>query len=81
MSLLSLTIDVACGMRIEDACKETIKLASRIGITIKFEFNGKTFLVFPYTDLDSLLSSYTDAQENNCNFVSTLEKDQYLRKI
>ncbi len=74
MSLLSLTVDVVCGARIEDSCKEAIELANRIGITVKMEFNDKTILVFPYTDLNSLILAYKDAQENDFDFVCSLDK-------
>ena len=68
---ISLTVDVTCGMSIKEAIKEAICLANKIGINIQFEFNDRTVLVFPHTDLDSLLLAYKEAQDNNNTFVCT----------
>lgn len=65
---LSLLVDVPCGADIKDACEEAINLAN------KFDFNDKIVLVFPHTDLNSLVSAYYKAQKNNDTFVCTLEK-------
>lgn len=71
---ISITIDVACGADITNTCTEAIRLATNLGINIHFVFNDKQIIVFPYTNLDSLILAYKEAQRDNCEFVSTLDR-------
>lgn len=47
MSRLSLTAEFVCGTRIEDACKEAIVLATKLGVDIKFDFNDILVIAYP----------------------------------
>lgn len=75
MSCLTLTVDVPAGATIQDACKDAVALATRIGITIKIEFNDKIIFIFPNTNVNSLVLSYKEAVRNNFDFVCSFDKD------
>lgn len=74
MSCLTLTVDLPAGVTIQDACKEAVQLATRIGTQIKFEFNDRTVYAMPCNNITSLIKAYHDAVKTNQDFVCTFDK-------
>lgn len=76
MSCLILDVDLPAGVTIQKACKDAVELATRIGVTIKFEFNDKNVYAMPCNNIYSLIEAYHVAIKTNVNFVCTLDKDE-----
>ncbi len=74
MSCLILNIDLPTGVTIQQACKDTVELATMIGVKIKFEFNDKTIFSLPDTCIESLVKAYYKAVKTNQDFVCTFDK-------
>jgi len=74
MGCLTLNVDLSAGVTIQTACKDAIILASKIGVKVKFEFNGKIVYALPYNDVGSLVMAYREAVKNNSDFVCSFEK-------
>mgnify|MGYP001566039678 FL=1 len=74
MSCLILEVDLPAGVTIQQACKDAVALANRIGIKIKFEFNDKTVYALPDNNVNSLIDAYHDAIKTNQDFVCSFDK-------
>ncbi len=79
MSCLILNVDLPTGVTIKEACEDAVILATRIGVTIKFEFNDKIVFSLPYTCIESLVKAYHEAVKNDSDFVCTFEKNQNIK--
>ena len=47
MSTIRLQVEVGAGCELEDACKEALLLANKLGITVEFEGNDSRWICYP----------------------------------
>ena len=67
MSNLTLTVEPSVGSDLLEICAEAIELASKLGVVIKFEFNGVTCLAASgdfYEDLANNCKKSMEAGNN-----------------
>ncbi len=77
-SCLILDIGLPAGVNIYEVCRDGIELATKLGITIKVEFNEKIIYILPHNNIDSLVEAYHTAIEVNSNFVCSFDKKDIL---
>lgn len=69
MSLhLSITVSVDPGTKIDDAFKEAVQLANRIGVDVEFSFNEVRCHAFPHGDPLRGVKEYSDAIQSKNQF-------------
>jgi hypothetical protein len=64
---LFLNVEVPGGTSIADAAQETIALANRIGVTVRFDFNGVRCLACPGDDPKRLIEEWGDIISKRTN--------------
>lgn len=63
MSRISVKVDFVCGIKIEDACRDAIKLANKLDINVKFDFNDVLVIARSNNYIDSLIQEYYRVQK------------------
>lgn len=58
MSNLWLTLEASAGAEISDTCREAVRVADRVGITVWFNFNGVKCLARPGDDPIALMEDW-----------------------
>lgn len=58
---IKIDVEIYAGTRAEDAARELVALAKRIGITVWADFNDKRVLARPEDDPDMLAARLTEA--------------------
>lgn len=64
MSNFYLKLETYGGVEIDNCCKEACELATKLELTIDFEFNGVTCQAYPNTNWEDLSLNYRDAIGN-----------------
>lgn len=67
-SALWLTIEVAPGTRIEDACEDAVKLADTLGVIVWFKFNSVKCGARPGDDASLLADNWQRAMNSKTSF-------------